>query len=260
MSSYVYGVIPAADAAAWPGVEGIGGPVRAVAGGDLAALVSDIPADAKPGRREDLEAHRRVLSQAIEQGTVIPMRFGIVIDDDDLVRARLLSRHGDELGELLQDLDGKVQMTVRAFYAEDALMRAAVAGDDEIARLNAIIGGRPELETRNERVALGERVAAAIDRRRARDSDALLERLRPLASDIVVDPPGSDRVALSAQLLVRRDVRPALDAAVAELGPALEGYLALRYIGPLPPYSFSALELEPEESSHTPETAQTGEQ
>jgi hypothetical protein len=260
MSSYVYGVIPADDAAAWPGVDGIGGPVRAVAGGDLAALVSDVPADAKPGRREDLEAHRRVLSQAIEQGTVVPMRFGIVMDDDDVVRDRLLGRHGDELDELLESLDGKVQMTVRAFYAEDALMRAAVASDDEITRLNELIGGRPEIETRNERVALGERVAAAIDRRRARDEEALLERLRPLANDVVVDPPSSDRVALSAQLLVRRDVRPALDAAIAELGPALEGYLAMRYIGPLPPYSFSTLELEPQQASQTPETATTGEQ
>jgi hypothetical protein len=258
MSSYVYGVIPAADAAAWPGVDGIGGgTVRAIMSGDLAALVSDIPDDMKPGKREDLEAHRRVLGQAVELGTVVPMRFGIVMDDDDTVHDRLLGRHGDDLGTLLQELDGKVQMTVRAFYAEDALLRAAMAGDEEIQRLNAIIGGRPELETRNERVALGERVAAAMDQRRDRDAEALLERLRPLASDIQVDPPGSDRVAVSAQLLVRRDVRPALDAAIAELGPALEGYLAVRYIGPLPPYSFSAMELEPQESA---KAAQTSEQ
>jgi Gas vesicle synthesis protein GvpL/GvpF len=258
MSSYVYGVIPAADAAAWPGADGLsGGGVRAIVAGDLAALVSDISDDAKPGRREDLEAHRRVLGQAVEQGTVIPMRFGMIMDDDDVVRERLLSRHAEQLGELVHELDGKVQMTVRAFYAEDALLRTAIAGDDEIARLNAIIGGRPELETHTERVALGERVAAAIDKRRARDEEALLERIRPLASDIHVDPPGSDRVALSAQLLVRRDARPALDATIAELGPALEGYLAMRYLGPLPPYSFSSLELEPEEHA---QAAKTGEQ
>jgi hypothetical protein len=258
MSTYVYGVIPAAEAAAWPGVDGIGGgTVRAIMSGELAALVSDIPDDAKPGRREDLEAHRRVLGQAVEQGTVVPMRFGIVMDDDETVHDRLLGRHGEELTNLLEELDGKIQMTVRAFYAEDALLRAAMAGDEEIQRLNAIIGGRPELETRNERVALGERVAAAIDRRRDRDAEALLARLRPLASGIQVDPPGSDRVAVSAQVLVRRDVRPALDAAIAELGPALEGYLAVRYIGPLPPYSFSAMELEPEASA---QAAQTGEQ
>ena len=96
------------------------------------------------------------------------------------------------------------------------------------------------------RIALGQRVAEAMDARRERDREALLTRLRPFASDLLVDSAGSDRVALSVQLLVRRDVRASLDAEIARLGAALQGYLGLRYIGPLPPYSFTALELETE--------------
>jgi hypothetical protein len=248
MSSYVYGVIPAADAAAWTGADGIGGPVHTVQAGDLAALVSDVPADTTPGRRVDLEAHRRVLAHAIEQGSVIPMRFGMVMDDEDVVRERLLTRHASELGDLITSLDGQVQMTVRAFYAENALLQSAIASNEEIARRSEAVAGLPELDSRPERIALGELVAAAVDQRRALDEQALLERLRPLAEDVRVDSPGGERVALNAQLLVRRDRRPALDAAIADLTPALEGYLALRYIGPLPPYSFSELELEPSRS------------
>ena len=244
MSSYVYGVIPAADAAGWPGADGLGGPVHAVVEGELAALVSELPEDLTPGKPQDLEAHRRVLAQAIQHGTVVPIRFGMVMDDEDVVRERLLSAHEDQLGELLDRLDGHVQMSVRALYAEDALLQAAVASNDEIARRSAAIAGLPELDSRPERIALGELVAKAVEERRARDEEVLLERLRPLATDVRVSEPGSERVALEAQLLVPRDRRPALDAAVAELGPALEGYLALRYVGPLPPYSFSELELE----------------
>jgi hypothetical protein len=244
---YVYGVIPAADAAAWPGMDGIGGPagrVRTIQEGGLAALISDIPGDRVPGRREDLEAHRRVLTLAVEHGTVIPMRFGMVMDSKDVVLRRLLVKHGPELRDLLRMLDGQVQMTIRAFYAEDALLRHVMESNEDIARRSRELEGLPEEATRGERIALGEAVAAAIDARRARDEEALLERLRPLASDIVVDTPGSDRVALNAQLLVRRDVRVALDDAVHDLGVALQGYLALRYIGPLPAYSFSELSLE----------------
>jgi hypothetical protein len=245
MSSYVYGVIPAADAAAWPGPDGIGGPVRAIVAGELAALVSDVPAGLTPGKRDELDAHRRVLAQAVELGTVIPMRFGMVMDDEDVVRERLLGEHAAELGALVDELDGLVQMTVRAFYAEDALLKTAVATNDEIARRSAAVAGLPELDSRPERIALGELVAAAVDQRRVRDEEALLERLRPLAEEVRVEAPGSERVALNAQLLVSRNRRAALDAEIADLGPALEGYLGLRYIGPLPPYSFSSLELEP---------------
>jgi hypothetical protein len=247
-SLYVYGVISAADAAGWPETEGIGGPsakVRTVEAGELAALVSELPADRTPGRREDLEAHRHVMSLAVERvTTVVPIRFGMVMDNEDLVSERLLVRHGPELTELLRTLDGQVQMTVRAFYAEDALLRAVLAEDTEIARRSAEIEGRSELESRPERIALGEMVAAEVDARRAQDEQMLLERLTPLVSDVRVDPPGSERVALNAQLLVRSDRRAALDEAVRDLGTALQGYLALRYIGPLPPYSFSELSLE----------------
>jgi hypothetical protein len=249
-SLYVYGVIPAADAKAWPGATGVGGPsanVRTLEEGELAALVSALPPDRTPGKREDLEAHRSVLSIASERATVVPTRFGMVMDGENVVRDRLLVRHGPELTELLRKLDGHVQMTVRAFYAEDALLRAATEENPEISRQSAAIQGLSEMESRAERIALGELVAAAVDARRAEDEQALVDGLRPLATDIRVDPPSSDRVALNAQLLVRRDRLGQLDDAVRVFGEAVAGYLALRYIGPLPPYSFSELSLEPEE-------------
>jgi hypothetical protein len=71
-SLYVYGVIPVADARGWPGTDGIDGPfatVRTLAARELAALVSALPSDRIPSRRDDLKAHRRVLSVANERGT-----------------------------------------------------------------------------------------------------------------------------------------------------------------------------------------------
>jgi hypothetical protein len=248
---YIYGVIPTTDADDWPGAAGIGGPAaRAVPleGTDLAALVSPLPPDHTPGRREDFEAHRHVLSVATERGTVVPMRFGMVMGGDDVVRDRLLRRHASELADLLRSLRGKVQMNVRAFYAENALLGAVMASDPEIAQRSAAIQGRSEMESRDERIALGQMIAAAVDQRRALDEETLLERLTPLAADVKVDAPGSDRVALNAQLLVDRERRPALDEVVRILRNALDGYLAIRYIGPLAPYSFSSLSLESEDT------------
>jgi hypothetical protein len=243
----VYGVIPAADGRDWPGADGLDGAsstVRTVVAGDLAALVSPLPADRTPGQRDDLEAHRRVLSLANDRGTTIPMRFGIVMDNEDLVRDDLLVRHAAEFTDLLRKLDGHVQMTVRAFYAEDALLREAVESDPEIVRRTAAIQGLSEIESRDERIELGRLIADRVNARREQDEKLLVERLAPFASEVRVDPPTSERVALNAHLLVRRDRRVALDEAVGVLAAALDGHLAIRYIGPLPPYSFTDLSLE----------------
>jgi hypothetical protein len=207
---YVYGVIPAADARGWPGTDGIDNPsatVRTVEGGELAALVSALPSDRIPGRRDDLEAHRRVLSLANERGTTIPMRFDIVMDGEDLVREELLARHAPEFTDLLRKLDGHVQMTVRAFYAEEALVREMLESEPEIVRRSAAIQGLSELESRQERIELGRLVAERVTARREQDEQVLLDRLSSFAAEVRVDPPGSERVALNAHLLVRRDRR-----------------------------------------------------
>jgi hypothetical protein len=246
-SLYVYGVIPATDAEDWPGADGIDAPdstVRTVVAGELAALVSALPSDRTPGRRDDLEAHRSVLSLANERGPTIPMRFGMVIDSEDLVREELLGQHAPEFTDLLRKLDGHVQMTVRAFYAEDAPLREVAEGDPEIVRRTAAIQGLSEIESRAERIELGQLIAERVTARRDQDEQLLLDRLSPFATDVRLEPPSSERVALNAQLLVRRDRRSALDDAVGVLGAALQGHLALRYIGPLPPYSFTDLSLE----------------
>jgi hypothetical protein len=246
-SLYVYGVIPAAEAAEWSAMEGLSSaPVRVLAGGPFAALVSTLPVDATPGRREDIEAHRRVLSAAIEHGTAIPMRFGMVMADEGEVRERLLQHHAGDLTDLLSTLDGRVQLTIRGFYTEGALLRAVLSDDPVLAQNYEAIADLPELASQGERILLGEQVAKAIDARRAIDERALLDALTPLADDIRADSPTGERGAVNVHLLVDRERLPAIEAVIDTLATTLEGYVALRRLGPLPPYSFSELSLEPE--------------
>jgi hypothetical protein len=92
-------------------------------------------------------------------------------------------------------------------------------------------------------------VAKAVEARRAEVEAALLDKLSPLAVDVRIDPPTSERVAFNAQLLIHRDQRAALDDQIRELGETLAGILAFRYIGPLAPFSFADLSLEEDEES-----------
>ena len=246
-SVYIYGVIPAAEAAEWSAMEGLSsGTVRLVASGRFAALVSTLPGDATPGRREDIEAHRRVLAAAIEHGTAIPMRFGMVMADEDEVRERLLARHAEDLSALLSTLDGHVQLTIRGFYNEGALLRAVLSDDPVLAQNYEAIADLPELASQGERILLGEHVAKAIDQRRAVDEQALLDTITPLADDVRADRPSGERGAVNVHLLVDRERLDAIEAVIDTLAATLTGYVALRRLGPLPPYSFSELSLEPE--------------
>jgi hypothetical protein len=249
---YVYGIIPSAEARQWHETPGLGdppSPVRTVIEDGMAALVSDLPPDYVPGKRgrEDLEAHERVLSEAVEHATTVPMRFGIVMDDDETVCESLLKRHAGVLTDVQHRVEGHVQMTLKVFYLDDELLKDALLAHPDLARESAALAELPDVEAQERRVRLGEMVAQAVEERRKEVESALLDQLRPFADNIRVDPPKGDRVAVIAHLLIQRDRRAELDEEIRNLSEALSGVLAFRYIGPLAPYAFADLSLKDEE-------------
>jgi hypothetical protein len=168
-----------------------------------------------------------------------------VFASDEEVRERLLERHADALRALLQRLAGHVQMSVRAYYAEDALLRAVIARRPQLKARADALDGRPPVATQPERIALGREVADAVEEQRDLDLQLLVRAFADIAADLRADPPASERQAASLQLLVAERDRPRLDAAVDRLARELADRMSLRYVGPVPPYSFSDLALEP---------------
>ena len=240
MTEYVYGIV--AEPAAPPSEPGVGGaPVRVIEGEGAAALVSAVPAaELRMGRSEVL-AHARVLEAALAQGTVLPMRFGVVMEGADEVRQRLLTEHDQAIQEQLERFAGKVEINLRIVYDEDALMRQVVAQTPEIAHLREALRGQSEDATYFERIRLGELVAQAVERRREADAHALIETLQPQAVAISVAEPAHERVVLNASFLVDRHGLKRFDEVLEQTAAERWELMRFKYTGPLPPHSFVEL-------------------
>jgi hypothetical protein len=239
---YVYGVLTAGDVPALriEGVEGV--PVRTVQREDLAALVSDLDRATIAAPRE-VRAHWRVLEAASRHATVLPARFGTVMAGDDAVREGLLAPNAPDLTAMLRRLAGRVQLNVKGRYDEDRLLRDVVAGSPEIAALRERVEGRPAAAGYYDRIRLGELVAAEVERRRAADTARALAHLEPRAVAARADEPGRPEVAFNLSFLVDAGQVDELGAGVAALKEELGDRVTVRYVGPLPPYSFAEAEL-----------------
>jgi hypothetical protein len=235
-SVYVYGILSPAEGApeAVSGVAGSG--VRTIDGFGLTALVSDLEGDSLMAARE-VRAHWGVLERASQGATVLPVRFGTVMESDTAVRERLLGGNADRLTSALRDIAGRVQLSVKGEYDEEALLRAVVRGAPEIAALREHVRRLPEAAGYFERIRLGELVAAAIARQKEADTAGVLERLEPHAETARVEAP-QDHAALHVAFLVARDGVERFNAEAAALADAVSERVQLRCIGPLPPYSF----------------------
>ncbi len=237
MAHYVYGIVePTAKAPRGKGIRGAR--VALVAGETAAALVSDIGEDEVRLGRDEVLVHSRVLERALANGTVLPMRFGILMSGPEEIRSRLLEEHGDELREQLAELEGKVELRIRATYDEDALLREVVRDDPEIAALRGAMRGRSDDATYYERIRLGELVAAAVERRRDRDAQTIVEALSVVALAVEPGRIEHERVAVQASFLVERTRLAEFDEVLEAVAAGFAGRLRFKYTGPLPAHSF----------------------
>jgi hypothetical protein len=159
-----------------------------------------------------------------------------VVPNEHTIVSRLLQPRYGPLVEHLEQLEGAVEVALKATYVEDRVLEEIVA---ENPRLAGGGGGR----SYQAKMEIGRRVAAAIQAKQNRDGRALLAALRPLIRDVRVAAPGSDLMVLNAALLVGRDALTRFDRALEQLHAEEGDRIRFDCVGPLPPYTFAQLSL-----------------
>ncbi|MEU1194235.1 GvpL/GvpF family gas vesicle protein [Streptomyces sp. NPDC005859] len=236
MSTYVYGIVASSHPDLPEGLAGVGDPplaVRVVQEGELAAVVSDAPEGLRPKRRE-LLAHQTVLAEAGAEGCVLPMRFGSVAPDDSSVTG-VLAERTEHYKERLRALDNKVEYNIKASHVEEAVLHLVMAENPELralAEANRQAGGG----SHEQRLQLGEMVAAAVKAKEAEDAVDVQQNLQPLAAATSLGPESTGWL-VNVSFLVDRDSAAGFLEAAEELRKG-RPHLELRINGPLPPYSF----------------------
>jgi Gas vesicle synthesis protein GvpL/GvpF len=210
---YVYAIGDAATLPPEPAGRGLGDARLDVLARDgLAAVLSRHRTLRPEPSPELLWAHEAVVERLMAAGTVLPLRFGTMLDGEDALAATLAERR-DELAAGLERVRGRVELGVRVIGAPPARPAGAQSG-------RAYLMARREAHRRAEREAAAVHAPLAAE---ARDA-----RLRAPA------PPPA---ILAAAYLVDRGAVAAFRARVGALAAA-RADVAIACTGPWPPYSF----------------------
>jgi hypothetical protein len=229
VSLLVHGIVRAGDGGAVSSVAEEG--VDVVVQGDVAAVASEVEGEEVLPTRAELLRHTRVLEALAEERTVLPMRFGIVVPDDQTLREGFLASREADLLATLGRLDGHAEFRLRGTYDEAAVITEVLRSDRRAARLR----GRQDTESKME---LGERIVAGIEARRAPDASRVVEALVPPASASSEGAIGQPLDAFTLSFLLAHQRRDEFDEAVDRLGDELAPVLTLELVGPVPPFSF----------------------
>jgi gas vesicle protein GvpL/GvpF len=233
---YFYGVVPAGtDVAGLQGLDDV--EVEAVEHAGMAAVVSRLRLDRPPGRSAELVAHARVVDTLASTTSVVPAQFGLVVDHDLLEVAQVLDRNAARFCDLLAQLEGSLQLNLRATYEPDQVLAELVQQDPLVSELRRRTRHLPPGTAHPDLVRLGEAVSRGLTHKRLEDSQVVLDTVVPTVLEHRVRT-GSDYDVVDAALLVDRDRVPELESDLEALAEAVHERFRVRLVGPVAPYDF----------------------
>jgi hypothetical protein len=223
------------------------GRFEVITDGALAAVVSEtmIPGYTDLPRGDVMRAltQHQAAVEALMRGDValLPVKFGTVLADEGQVRNVLYLGRTDF--ERAFELVGRRSEVDVAVTWDPARIFGEIARMPEIVALRAEVEALPADKLLAGKVAVGRLVKEQFDARRNALRDALVAEITPHAARWRLNLLMDDSMVMNVACLVNADEATALEDRVYELDEQHTGQLNFRLIGPLPPYSFAAVEV-----------------
>lgn len=244
VGKYLYCIIRCSEERSFDDVAPIGdanGPVHTIPHNGLAVAVSDSPVEEYESTRTNMLAHERVQERVMQEFTLLPVRFSTVTRGSSPVQdvQKLLQKRGREFDGLLAEMEGKVELGLKALWRDEkAIFEEIVAANPPIRRLRDSLRREPAEVVRFKGIPLGEMVKKALEQKKSGEAADILGPLRRVASRVQENDIILDRMIVNAAFLVDEGRQGEFDRAVSKLDGELEQRVLLKYVGPVPPYNF----------------------
>ncbi len=211
---------------------------------ELSAVVSDTTLEEIDPTRKNVRAHTMVQDELLKSYTLLPMGFGLIANSEDNV-LMLLEKNYQGLTDELKRLVGKVEVELKVFWDQEAMIKELQGGREEFTRLKAKINAATSpIEGQrllSEAGKLVERIALDW---KARYADRVYSVLKGLSIDARLNNPLGAKNILNASFLIEKAEESNFQKEVYKLDSQYQGKVNFKYVGPLAPYNFVNLKLE----------------
>lgn len=211
---------------------------------ELAAVVSDTALEEIDPTRKDVRVHTVVQDELLKNCSLLPMGFGMIADSKDDV-LKLLEKNYQGLSRELVRLAGKVEVELKVYWDQEAMIKELQGGSEELTRLKAKINGASSpVEAQRLLVEAGKLVERIALDWKARYADRVYTVLKGLSIDARLNNPLGVKNVLNTSFLIERARESDFQKEVFKLDSQYQGKVNFKYVGPLAPYNFVNVNLE----------------
>ena len=213
---------------------------------DISAVVKDVPFAAYSATSDRdliiryLTEHQSVIEGFMKASTVIPVKFGTIARDEEEIM-EILDTGYSGFKNAIEAMDGKTQVEVLALWNNLDEVIKEIGKKKDIRSFKEAAALRPSKEYAIE---LGRMVKRALDEETGRIRDEILNDLKGYVPGIRTHDLMDDRMIMNMAFLIERNNIHKLYEEIDSMNERYGGDVNFRIIGPLPPYSFSTMEIK----------------
>lgn len=206
----------------------------------LAAIVSRSPIVKYAVTRDNSLAHARVVEKVMQDYTILPARFCTIAREEEAIIEKVLKARYQEFIDLLGAMEGKIELGVRARWTNlDTIFAEVVAESKEIQSMkDSLLHEKSEQKKYASKIKIGQLVQKALEDKKKREKEDLIEALRPFSIDCKENIIYGDMNLVNAAFLITTEMEQAFDRRIQDLEAAYGERKKLKYIGPVAPYNF----------------------
>ncbi len=203
---------------------------------DLTCIVSNSPLRKYPVNRENCLAHQKVLEKVMEEYTILPVRYGVIAENLDIVSEKLLRGNYAMLIEQLDRIKDKTELGLKVIWKEmPAIYQELVSENEELKKFRDAIR---ETATQDQRIRLGKMVEEALQAKKANEQTMILTPLKEISTDSKDNFLMGEWMVINSVFLVDKSKMEKFDRKVGQLAKENDDRSKFKYFGPVPPYNF----------------------
>lgn len=214
--------------------------ISAVASESEAVNFTHLPKDAVA---RYLIRHQQAIEKVMERFTIIPMRLGTFVCNDDEVRY-ILAKAYPIVKDIFNKASDKIEVDVAATWSDLNSVFKEIGEEKEIREYKERLSVNPKAITLDDQMKVGVMIKKALDKKREKCALEIQNTLKAVSQDFKAHGLMDDKMIINTAFLIDRAKREYFDKEVEKLNARFKERLNFRCVGPLPPYSFYTLEIK----------------
>jgi hypothetical protein len=220
------------------GIDGL--PIYTINWQELSCVVSDTDLADKELNKESAMAHEKVLEDAMKHSPIVPIAFGHIAKSEEEIRQKLLETHQNKLKEHLNYLEGKIELSLKAFWLNlNSVLREIADSSDEIKRIKA----KSRL-SRDDQMHAGEIAAKLMGKKREEMEENLANFFKNTTIEYKKNNLFGEQMIANLAFLINESDLEKFDKKVNKYEEEFsDNNVKMKYTGPVPPYNFVDLKI-----------------